>query len=164
MAFLWKNSSALCFEEPYLIDGKFRYERRVAFSDTDAMGVVHHANYLRFCEEARVAWMRERGLGHTHYPKSDRVLAVLNYQVWHYKPCTFDDLLRVYLQVGRVGLRIRFQYRIYKMDEASGEIFIAEAETLHIPVDAELRPVRPSPQLIEQVEKESWTETWLSNS
>lgn len=137
----------------------FSYERRVAFSDTDAMGVVHHANYLRFCEEARVAWMRARGLTGTHYPLTDKVLAVLHYQVWHLKPCTFEDLLRISLQVGRKGVRVRFQYSIYKGDE-----LIAQAETLHIPVDGELRPCRPEPEFVKQLEKEPWTETWLLNS
>jgi len=141
------------------LNDKFSYQRRAAFSDTDAMGVVHHANYLRFCEEARVAWMREKGLSHTHYPNSDKVLAVLHYQVWHLKPSTFDDLIKIYLQVHRVGLKIKFQYAIYKDD-----VRIAEAETLHIPVDKDLRPARPSQELLTQMEKETWTETWLSNS
>lgn len=137
----------------------FSYERRVAFSDTDAMGVVHHANYLRFCEEARVSWMRERGLTHSHYPNSDIVLAVLHYQVWHMKTATFEDLIRVELQVRRKGVRVQFQYAMYK-----GDVRIAEAETLHIPVDKDLRPCRPSEEFMKQVEKEAWIETWLSNS
>ncbi len=142
---------------------KFLYQRRAAFSDTDAMGVVHHANYLRFCEEARVAWMREVGLSNTHYPHSDKVLAVLHYQVWHLKPCTFDDLIKIYLQVHRMGLKIHFQYAIFKQ-VGSDEVRIAEAETLHIPVDKDLKPARPSQQLLTHLEKETWTETWLSNS
>jgi len=137
----------------------FSYQRRVAFSDTDAMGVVHHANYLRFCEEARVAWMRERGLSSTHYPRTDKVLAVLNYSVWHHKPAFFEDLLTVRLQVNSTGARIRFLYSILKE-----EIVVAQAETLHIPVDKDLRPVRPSPEFLKHLESEPWTETWLLNS
>lgn len=136
----------------------FYYDRRVAFSDTDAMGVTHHANYLRYCEEARVAWMRARDLAETHWPRSERVLALLHYQVWHLRPCTFDDLLRVYLQVRRDGLKIQFQYAIYKGGER-----ICEAETLHVAVDTKLKPVRPLPQFLNVLEKEKWTETWLSN-
>ena len=30
---------------------------RVAFYETDGMGIVHHANYLRFCENARIVWL-----------------------------------------------------------------------------------------------------------
>jgi acyl-CoA thioester hydrolase len=141
-----------------LIDA-FHYDRRVAFSDTDAMGVTHHANYLRFCEEARVSWMRARDLAATHYPHTDKVLALLHYQVWHMKPSTFDDALRIFLQVKRKGLKIYFQYAMYK-----GDARICEAETLHIPVDKELRPVRPSDELMKILEKEKWIETWLSNS
>lgn len=141
------------------MNSTFIFERRVGFVETDAMGVVHHANYLHFLEEARVAWMRKSGLGHTHYPHSDRVLALLHYQVWHLKPAYFDDLVRVELQVQRVGLKIHFQYAIYKGDQR-----IAEAETLHIPVDKDLKPVRLSRELLTHLEKESWTETWLSNS
>ena len=86
-------------------------------------------------------------------------MAVLHYQMWHYKPAAFDDLLEVRLQVRRQGLKIHFQYAIYR-----GELHLADAETLHIPVDAELKPVRPNPILLERLEKEKWTETWLSNS
>lgn len=140
----------------------FVYECRVAFSDTDAMGVVHHANYLHYCEEARVAWMRFHELNDTHYPQSDRVLAVLQYQVWHRRPARFDDAILVRLQVRNQGVRIRFQYAILKRTQG-GEECLATAETLHIPVDRELRPQRPSPRLLEHLEKEPWIETWLSN-
>ena len=112
-----------------------------------------------YCEEARVAWMRARDLSRTHFPHNDRVLALLHYQVWHKKTSTFDDALRIYLQVKRKGLKIYFQYAMYKEDSR-----ICEAETLHIPVDGELRPVRPSEELNQVLEKEKWTETWLSNS
>lgn len=146
-----------------MLEGAFCYERRVAFSDTDAMGVVHHANYLRFCEEARVAWMREKGLTATHFPHTDHVLAVLHYQVWHLKTATFEDALKIFVQVQRRGLKIQFQYAIYK-SEGSELVRIAEAETLHIPMDKDLKPVRPNQALLKQMEKETWTETWLSNS
>jgi acyl-CoA thioester hydrolase len=136
----------------------FSYSRRVAFSDTDAMGVTHHANYLRFCEEARVAWMRERGLSGFHWPHVNQVMAVLQYQIWHRKPCTFDDLIRIELQVRRLQLKIQFQYVMYKGDE-----WIAKAETWHVPVDQKLQPVRPTPQLRAALEGEKWTETWLSS-
>lgn len=141
----------------------FTYQRRVAFSDTDAMGVVHHANYLRFCEEARVAWMREHGLSAVHYPRTDDVLAVLQYQVWHLQTATFEDQIKVSLQVRREGLKIQFQYAIYKVTNGE-EVRIAEAETLHVPVNKDLKPVRPAKQMLERLEKEKWTETWLSNS
>jgi acyl-CoA thioester hydrolase len=144
------------------VDSPFTYETRAAFADTDAMGVVHHANYLRYCEEARVAWMRDNFLTSTHYPENDRVLAVLQYQVWHKRPARFDDKIRVRLQVRNVGVRIQFQYTLHKVT-AQGEEHLANAETLHIPVDTQLKPQRPNALLMQQLEKEPWIETWHSN-
>ena len=42
---------------------------RVGFHETDAMGIVHHANYLRFCENARVVWLETHDKS---YPDVDR--------------------------------------------------------------------------------------------
>ena len=134
----------------------FHVERRVAFADTDAMRVTHHANYLRYCEEARVAWMRARDLTSTQYPHDDSVLAVLEYRVRHARASTFDDVLRVSLQARREGARVRFQYRVSK----DGEL-VAEAETLHIVVDAALRAAKPGPRLIAALATESWRDEFL---
>jgi acyl-CoA thioester hydrolase len=43
-------------DRPYagrFVDGEHRFAVRVYYEDTDAGGVVYHANYLRFCERAR---------------------------------------------------------------------------------------------------------------
>ena len=42
----------------------FCWPVRVYWEDTDAGGVVYHAQYLAFMERARSEWMRARGLGH----------------------------------------------------------------------------------------------------
>src|ERR1043165_4377259 len=95
-------------------EGTFGYRRRVAFADTDAMGVVHHVNYLRYFEEARVAWLRARGLSHVHYPHADSCLAVLESRCEHRAGARFDDELFVFLQVRRERLKFHFQYAIVR--------------------------------------------------
>ena len=129
----------------------FSIDRRVAFADTDAMRVTHHANYLRYCEEARVAWMRDRDLSVTHFPHCDRVLAVLEYRVRHVRTSTFDDALRITLQARREGARVRFRYRVTKADD-----LVTEVETLHIVVDGDLRPAKPDPALTQALAREGW--------
>jgi len=42
-------------------DYSFAHDVRVRFAETDAMGVVHHAAYLPYLEEARVAFLRDIG-------------------------------------------------------------------------------------------------------
>ncbi|MBK7842891.1 MAG: acyl-CoA thioesterase [Bdellovibrionales bacterium] len=131
--------------------------RKVAFCETDAMGVVHHANYLRYFEEARVAWLRERGLMNYHFPYAPVCFAVLESHCYHEKGPRFDDDLKIAVTVRREGLKIRFRYAIYSQ---TGEQRIATGETLLVPVDEKIKPVRLKKEFMAQLENESWIETW----
>ena len=112
---------------------------RVRFAETDAMGVVHHANYPIYLEEARVAWMRH--LGHTYdQARSDGIdLAVIEAWVKYRKPLRFDELVDVHLALGK-QTRMTFQmgYLLTVNDEPR-----ATAVTVHTCVDPTGRPVRP---------------------
>ncbi|MBK8204948.1 MAG: thioesterase family protein [Bdellovibrionales bacterium] len=83
----------------------FLYFRRVAFADTDAMGVLHHAQYLIYFEEARVAWLRDLVLSEHHFPKANMVLGVLETHCRHFLPARFEDLVTVAVQARREGLK-----------------------------------------------------------
>lgn len=139
--------------------GTFAYRRRAAFADTDAMGVVHHVNYLRYFEEARVAWLREMGIAGLHFPKSDMVLAVLESRCLHFLPVRFEDEVLVYLQARGERLKIHMQYVIVFASEP-GKI-IAKGMTTLVPVNSSLKPIRQPPALTKLLETSKWTETWL---
>lgn len=123
------------------------------------MGIVHHSNYLRFFEEARVAWAHDRGLIDYQRPESAAHFAVLATQVRHLKPAMFGDVLKVQVQAHRVGIRVIFEYRIMRGDEV-----IALGESRHAPLGKDLKPIRLPEAMKTALEKEPWTETWLSNS
>jgi acyl-CoA thioester hydrolase len=135
----------------------FEYSRRVGFCDTDAMAVVHHANYLRFYEEARVAWMRARELQETHFPIADAALAVIESKVLHLRPAGFDDKLIIRLQVRREGLKIVFRYDMHI--EGKPEL-ISTCETSHVMVNKSMKAVRIAKKFLTALEREPWTETW----
>ena len=42
----------------------FTYSRKAHYHETDQMGVVHHANYPKWMEEARVAFLDEKGVSY----------------------------------------------------------------------------------------------------
>ena len=44
----------------------YNYERQVKYYETDKMGVVHHSNYIRWFEEARVEFMRDNDISYRH--------------------------------------------------------------------------------------------------
>ena len=135
----------------------FEYYRDVSFCDTDAMAVVHHANYLRYFEEARVAWMRARNLSETHFPHADSALAVVESRILHYKPAYFGEQVTIQLQVKREGLKIFFRYAMRSKER---DVLIANGETIHVAVNKSLRPVRLAPQFTQAMENEPWIETW----
>jgi len=141
-----------------MIDSEFNYSRPVQFHETDVMGVVHHVNYLKYFEEARVAWLTWSGMRETHFPFCDRMLAVLSSQVFHDGACRFGDHIEIRLQVRVLRLKIEFQYVITKTP--SGET-VARGSTLHVLVDNQLKPCRPERRFVEYVEKQKWIETLL---
>ncbi len=74
----------------------FSITTRVYWEDTDAGGVVYHAQYLAFLERARTEWLRERGKGQELLRREhDLVFAVRAVQIDFRKPARLDDALDV---------------------------------------------------------------------
>lgn len=137
----------------------YEYARQVHVYETDLMGIVHHSNYLRFCEEARVDWCRKHGLqlnGAEDGAHAVFSLTVFETKVKHLKPLRYADELKINLQVKAEGARIIFQYKL----RANG-VLVSLAESVHCKIDVNYRVKRLSSELIKLVENGKWTETWL---
>lgn len=134
----------------------FTYYHLVQFYETDLMRIVHHTNYLRFIEEARVAWAVERGLIDYSRPESASEFAVYETRVKHLKPTFFGDKIAIDVQARQKGVRVFCQYRLRRGDDV-----VCLAETVHVSLDAGLKAQRLSDKIISALEKEQWTETWL---
>ncbi len=80
----------------------FRYSRRVGYVETDQMGVVHHSVYVVYMEEARLAWLRERGLPYRDLEASGILLPVVELHLRYHRPARLEDLLTVEVSVGDV--------------------------------------------------------------
>lgn len=77
---------------------------RVYWEDTDAGGVVYHANYLKFLERARSEWLRTLGIAQQELRDvEDCVFVVHAMQIEFRAPARLDDLLEVSAQVLWVG-------------------------------------------------------------
>lgn len=70
-----------------------RMEFRPRFYETDMMGIVHHANYLKYMEIGRVEWWRNRGI--TPEVWTDVYFPVYEVKIQYKRPSTFDELLVV---------------------------------------------------------------------
>ena len=79
-----------------VVEPVFSWPTRVYWEDTDAGGVVYHAQYLAFLERARTEWMRARGHGQDRLrTEHDLVFAVRAMQVDFRLPARLDDALQV---------------------------------------------------------------------
>ena len=68
---------------------------RVGFFETDGMGIVHHSNYLRYCENARVAWLETHDRGYPDWIAAGLHFAVTKVELDYRKPARFDDRLEI---------------------------------------------------------------------
>jgi acyl-CoA thioester hydrolase len=91
---------------------------RVYYEDTDAGGIVYHANWLRYFERARTDWLRALGATHRRLAADDGVLLVVRDLAIDYRlPARLDDELRV--QVHVIGLRparLRLRQQAFLVD------------------------------------------------
>ena len=114
---------------------------RVAFYETDAMGIVHHSNYLRFFEEARVRWLEDHDQPYQDYLAQDLHFAVTKAHADYHRSATFGDVLEIMVWLEWVqGASLRMGYRI----ECDQELLVS-GYTEHATINGEGR-LRRIPQ------------------
>ena len=83
---------------------------RVYWEDTDAGGVVYHANYLKFFERARTEWLRALGIGQERMrAETNRVFVVVQAALRYAAPARLDDVIEVSVALaarGRASLEL----------------------------------------------------------
>ncbi len=81
-----------------------RTSLRVYYEDTDAGGVVYHANYLRFAERARTEALRDAGIPHADLvERFSLMFMVCRAEIDYVRPAILDDLLVVDTETMDVG-------------------------------------------------------------
>jgi acyl-CoA thioester hydrolase len=127
-----------CADDP-AVPSREALRVRVAFADTDAMGVAWHGSYLRWFEMARTELLRATELPYAALVERDLHLPVIEALVRYRKPARYDDELVVLAATSRIGgVRLRIDYRI----ECGGAL-IAEGHTEHAFTNAAGRVQRP---------------------
>ncbi len=94
----------------------FVFPIRIYYEDTDAGGVVYHANYLRYMERARTEWLREIGYELIKLEQElGFVFAVRSVNIDFLKPAFLNDLLQVHVAVARKGkVSLDIRHEIYR--------------------------------------------------
>jgi acyl-CoA thioester hydrolase len=119
------------------------HEQRVIFGDTDQMGVVYYANYLRYFEASRAAFLRWFGKSHADLDAWGVALPVVEAQCTYRLPARYEDLLLVDVTVSEVrAASLRFAYRVLRGDD-----LLATGMTRHAVIGPDGRPRAMPPEL-----------------
>jgi acyl-CoA thioester hydrolase len=87
---------------------------RVRYAETDRMGLLHHANYLVYFEQARTELLRSNGLSYKDLEDQGYLLVLTKIEVRYRWPARYDDLLNVKTTVMRTTtVRIDHRYEVF---------------------------------------------------
>ena len=88
-------------------------EIRVRYAETDRMGLLHHANYLVYFEQARTELLRQMGLTYRDMEDQGFFLVITNVEVKYRSPARYDDVLSIKTTVARTTpVRIEHTYEV----------------------------------------------------
>ncbi len=116
------------------------YRRSVFYYETDRMGIVHHSNYLRMFEEARLDWLLQIGVPYDVLEREGILIPVLSMNVKYRQHLMFGDEIELYSwSVKMNGLKFTCAYHLY--NAATGAL-CTTGESSHCFLDRELKPFR----------------------
>ena len=106
---------------------------RVRYAETDAMGVLHHANYLVYCEMGRTELYRADGGNYRQMEEQGLYFVVVEARCKYRAPARYDDLLTVRTKIARVTpVKLEHDYEILRDKQV-----LATAHTVLACIDRE---------------------------
>ena len=104
------------------------YKHKVQYYETDKMGIVHHSNYIRWMEEARVDFLEKIGWSYDQLDKVGLVSPVLSLNIDYSHPTYFSDMVSIDVEI--LELKMSKMRVGYKMTNEEGEV-VAKCESSH---------------------------------
>jgi acyl-CoA thioester hydrolase len=126
----------------------FSHQVRVRFAETDAQAIAHHASYVVWLEESRVAYLAAFAGGYQSIRDQGIEALTTAVHVEYERAAAFDDVLTIWVRCATIrGARFRYEYVV----EREGTR-IASGWTSHATVDAAThRPTRVPAWFVERV-------------
>jgi acyl-CoA thioester hydrolase len=115
------------------------YEHKAQYYETDKMGIIHHSNYIRWFEEARIDFMEQAGIPYHSLEEDGLMVPVLEVECQYKNMTRFGETVCIETRpIAYNGIRMRIGYTI--TEKESGQIRCT-GETAHCFLDREGRPV-----------------------
>lgn len=115
------------------------YVHNVKYYETDQMGIVHHSNYIRWFEEARLDVMEQIGFGYDVMEKSGIISPVVEINCRYKNMVYFNDTVSIYVSLKELkALKFYLEYNI--RDSKTNEIK-ATGSSVHCFLSKDGRPI-----------------------
>tara|TARA_B100001989_G_scaffold228494_1_gene185300 strand:- start:2225 stop:2620 length:396 start_codon:yes stop_codon:yes gene_type:complete len=102
-------------------------EVRVRYAETDQMSFVHHSNYLKYFELARLEWLNFLGISYSQLEESGVLMPVVRASAEYIKPLFFDESFKITVSlIDPPKATLKFQYVVVN----SKNITVCKGETV----------------------------------
>lgn len=115
------------------------YKRKVFYYETDQMGIVHHSNYIRWFEEARIDYMEQMGLGYDKMEEQGIVSPVLSVEASYLRMLRFGDSVTIESWIKEYnGIKLTVAYEV--VSDKTGKVH-CKGSSKHCFLDSSGRPL-----------------------
>lgn len=95
----------------------FIYQRTAQYHETDQMGFIHHANYIKWMEESRIAFLQSIGVQYRHLEEQGLISPVTDIHVSYKNPVRFSDTVLIGIRIRSYsGVRLELSYELRSSD------------------------------------------------
>jgi acyl-CoA thioester hydrolase len=127
-------------DEPRMAPFKHSARTRVAFSDTDAQGIVYYGRYNPYFDLARVEYLRRLDLLHA---RTGMDFVMRANTVEYFAPAVFDDEIEIFCRVARIGrTSMTYEFAAYREPD---DLLLVRATQTAVLVDLDERRAQEIP-------------------
>ena len=124
------------------------YIRKAKYYETDQMGIIHHSNYIRWMEEARIDMLEQIGYPYRRFEEIGYLSPVLHVDCEYKKSVKFDDEVKIVVSLESCNrLKFTLRYDIYNLSE--GGVLSTYGTTTHCFLNRDGLPVLMDKELKE---------------
>ena len=105
------------------------YYHEAKYYETDQMGIIHHSNYIRWMEEARVDFFNQIGISYKKMEEMGIISPVLEVKCKYERMVRFGDVISIQIKVEKyTGVKLVLSY---EMVNTSDNAVCTKAESSH---------------------------------
>lgn len=94
----------------------YTYYRKAQYHETDQMGIIHHSNYIKWMEEARISYMNQMGFSYKRVEEMGIISPVVEISVAYKKQVSFDDEIQISVSIKKYnGISLEFNYQFFNI-------------------------------------------------